>query len=220
MLAAVDRERLEPAPGTGRPAQASWRIGAAVGIAGLLPAAALAVYATVGAPGAIDRATAPDTDAATKPHSATEIAAAADQLKARLEREPGHLDGWILLGRTFGSLGRFAESRDAYHHAIGLAPDQTALHAELGEVFVLEAEGTVTPAAEAEFAKAASDPRSRFYGAEAALQHGDKPAAAQGLASASRRCPGRRAVAQGGGGPPRRDRTGRDRNRVTARTGR
>ena len=37
----------------------------------------------------------------------------------------------------------------------------------------MAAEGTVTPAAEAEFAKSGDDPRARFYGAEAALQRGD-----------------------------------------------
>ena len=49
-------------------------------------------------------------------------------------------------------------------------PVETGLHAELGEVLVLAADGTVTPAAEAEFAKAPDDPRSRYYAAEAALQ--------------------------------------------------
>src|SRR5207245_7896611 len=90
-----------------------------------------------------------------------------------LEREPGHPEGWILLGRTLAPLARFAEARDAYAHAIALAPDQPKLHAELGELLVLAAEGTVTPAAEAEFAKSGDDPRARFYGAEAALQRGD-----------------------------------------------
>jgi cytochrome c-type biogenesis protein CcmH len=38
---------------------------------------------------------------------------------------------------------------------------------------VLEANGTVSAAAEAEFAKAGDDPRARFYRAQGALQHGD-----------------------------------------------
>jgi cytochrome c-type biogenesis protein CcmH len=173
MLAAVDRGA--PAAVTA-PRDSSWRIGAAVGIAALLPAAALAIYAAVGAPGAIERG-----GSAAAPHSPAEIAAAADQLKARLEREPGHADGWALLGRTFAALGRFADARDAYGRAIGLEPAQKGLHAELGEVLVVEAKGTVTPAAEAEFAKAAADPRSRFYEAEAAWQRGDQAAAEKGL---------------------------------------
>jgi len=115
------------------------------------------------------------------PHDTAELAAAADQLKARLQREPGHLEGWILLGRTLTSLERFADARDAYRQAIGLAPNEPGLHAELGEVLVLAAEGTVTSEAEAEFANSPNDPRARFYGAEAALQRGDSAAAKAAL---------------------------------------
>jgi cytochrome c-type biogenesis protein CcmH len=39
----------------------------------------------------------------------------------------------------------------------------------------------VTPEAEAEFAKSSNDPRARFYGAEAALQHGDSASAKNAL---------------------------------------
>ena len=107
---------------------------------------------------------------AADPHSTAELAAAADQIKAHLKTAPDDLKGWTLLGRTLASLGRFSEARDAYNHAIALAPDNAALHAEFGEVLVLEAQGKVTPGAEAEFAKAPDDPRSRYYAAEAALQ--------------------------------------------------
>jgi len=57
------------------------------------------------------------------------------------------------MSRALASLGRFPEAHDAFNH-------------------------TVTPAAEDEFAKAPDDPRSRYYAAEAALQH-DDPAAAK-----------------------------------------
>jgi cytochrome c-type biogenesis protein CcmH len=181
MLAAADQESQDSKLTPGSPAEISWRIGAAVGIAGLLPAAALAVYFAVGAPVAVNRAGADNVSAAQGPHDAAELAAAADQLKARLQREPGHLEGWILLGRTLTSLERFADARDAYRQAIGLAPNEPGLHAELGEVLVLAAEGTVTPEAEAEFAKSANDPRARFYGAEAARQRGDSAAARAAL---------------------------------------
>jgi len=177
MLASADRERGEAA--AANPAEISWRIAAAVGVAGILPAAAIAVYFAVGAPAAINLPTAAST--AARPHDATELAAAADQLKARLEREPDHPEGWVLLGRTLATLQRFDEADDAYRRAISLKPDQPQLHAELGEVLVLEAGGTVTPAAEAEFGKSGNDPRARFYGAEADLQRGDNGAAKTAL---------------------------------------
>jgi len=183
MLAAADKEGQDASLTPRRPAETSWRVGASVIIAGLLPTAALAIYSAVGAPEAIVPARAVGAAAATTagPHDRAELAAAAEQLKARLQNEPGHVEGWVLLGRTFTSLGRFADAREAYKQAIALKPEVPQLHAELGEMIVLAAGGTVSPDAESEFAKSANDPRARFYGAEAALQRGDTAAAKAAL---------------------------------------
>jgi cytochrome c-type biogenesis protein CcmH len=181
MLSAVDQESQISPPAVFGSAETSWRIGAAVSIAALLPAAALVIYSAVGAPAAIEHAR--GVAAAAGPHDRAELAAAAEQLEARLQQDPGHVEGWILLGRTFASLERFPEARAAYDRAIALAPNEPRLHAELGEFFVLAAGGNVTAEAEAEFAKAGDDPRARFYGAEAALQRGDREAAKAALQS-------------------------------------
>ncbi len=180
MLAAADRVSEQSDLAAANPAELSWRIGAAIAVAGLMPAGALVVYFAVGAPGAINPPAAGAARGA-GPHDMTELAAAADQLKARLERDPDHPEGWALLGRTLARLERFTEAREAYGRAITLQPDEPGLHAELGEILVLAAEGTVTPAAEAEFTKSGNDPRARFYGAEAALQRGDAAAAKTAL---------------------------------------
>ncbi len=179
MLSAADQEAQNSRPAVLGSAATSWRIGAAVGIAALLPAAALVIYSAVGAPGAIERGGSAAVGAA--PHDRAELAAAAEQLKARLKQEPGHIEGWVLLARTFVSLERYPEARSAYAQAIALAPNEPRLHAELGELLVLAAGGDVTAEAEAEFAKAGDDPRARFYGAEAALQRGDREAAKAAL---------------------------------------
>ena len=178
MLAAVERREAEAGTTAERGAETFWRTGAAIGIVGVLPAAAIAVYFAVGSPSAIERSGAIE---AAIPHGAAELAAAADRIKAHLQQTPGDLKGWTLLARTLAALGRFPEARDAYARAIALAPNEVGLHAELGEVLLLESKGTVTPAAEAEFAKAPDDPRSRYYVAEAALQHGDRAGARQKL---------------------------------------
>ncbi|HMD63223.1 MAG TPA: c-type cytochrome biogenesis protein CcmI [Stellaceae bacterium] len=178
MLSTADQEAQISRPAVLGSAETSWRIGAAIGIAALLPAAALVLYLAVGAPGAIERSR---SVAAAAPHDRAELAAAAEQLKARLEQDPGHAQGWILLARTFTSLERFPEAREAYGRAIALAPDEPRLHAELGELLVLTAGGNVTAEAAVEFAKAGDDPRARFYGAEAALQRGDREAAKAAL---------------------------------------
>jgi cytochrome c-type biogenesis protein CcmH len=197
MLSAANQEAQNLRAAVLGSAATSWRIGGAVGIAALLPAAALAIYSAVGAPAAIERggsaaAAAPATDDRAK------LAAAAEQLKARLQQEPGHVEGWVLLARTFASLERYPEARSAYSQAIALAPNEPRLHAELGESLVLAAGGEVTAEAEAEFAKAGADPRARFYEAEAALQRGDREAAKATLrallATAPAEAPWRRVV--------------------------
>lgn len=196
MLAAAERETA-PAASADRAAETSWRLGAAIGIAGLLPVAAIAIYVAVGAPGAIDPGAAA-TDAAV-PHGAAELTAAASRIKAHLQQAPDDLRGWTLLARTLAALSRFPEARAAYAHAIALAPGEIGLHAELGEVLVLAAQGEVTAAAAAEFAKAPDDPRSRYYDADAALQRGDAAGATQKLrallAAAPADAPWRQAVA-------------------------
>jgi cytochrome c-type biogenesis protein CcmH len=182
MLAAADQQGEQPGAAAANHREISWRVGTAVALAGLLPAAAVAVYSAVGNPAAISpSATAGVAARAAGGHDAAELAAAADQLKARLEQDNGHPEGWALLGRTLATLGRFTEAQDAFARAIALKPDDPELHAELGEMLVLVAQGAVTPAAEAEFAKAGNDPRARYYDAEASLQRGDAATATSAL---------------------------------------
>ena len=86
---------------------------------------------------------APATPSAPPPGpSAEEVAAAAEmsagdqnemirgmvaRLAARLEDEPGDLDGWMRLGRSYGVLGEPQKSRDAYAQAAALSPDDPAI---------------------------------------------------------------------------------------------
>ncbi|MBV8335683.1 MAG: c-type cytochrome biogenesis protein CcmI [Alphaproteobacteria bacterium] len=182
MLAAADRQGEQPGAAAANRREIPWRVGTVVALTGLLPAAAVAVYSAVGNPAAINpSATASAAAHGPGGHDTAELAAAADQLKARLEQGSGHPEGWALLGRTLATLGRFTEAQDAFARAIALKPDDPELHAELGEMLVLVAQGAVTPAAEAEFAKAGNDPRARYYGAEAALQRGDAATATSAL---------------------------------------
>jgi cytochrome c-type biogenesis protein CcmH len=195
LLAAAEREEAGADAAFMGGGDYRWRFAAAVGIAGVLPAAAVAVYFAVGAPSAIERA-APE---AAIPHSDAELATAVDQLQAHLQQAPDDLKGWTLLGRTLVALGRLPQALNAYNRAVALAPADVGLHAELGEVLVQQAQGIVTPDAVAQFAKAPGDPRSRYYDAEAALQQGDQAGAKHQLqallADAPADAPWRQAVA-------------------------
>jgi cytochrome c-type biogenesis protein CcmH len=183
LLAAADREARHARLPPGSAGELSWRVGTAVAIAGIVPAAAFVLYLAVGAPAAIDIAAGAAPAAAGAAHDGATLAAATDQLAAKLAQEPNHPRGWILLARSSASLGRFAAARKAYERAIALRPDDTELHAELGEVLVLEAQGVVTPAAKAQFAMTPADPRARYYLAEAAAQAGDTAGAEKALSA-------------------------------------
>src|SRR5207244_1701959 len=107
----IDRGRASPCRAAAGRSRMIWFWA----IAGLMPLAALAVYFIVGAPSAIEQtgmASAAHSEGGARDPAA--LAAAADQLKTRLLREPDHVEGWILLGRALTSLRRFAEARDAY----------------------------------------------------------------------------------------------------------
>ena len=175
LLASAERKsrRLEP----GSRAETTWRLGAVTAIAGILPVAAFALYFAYGTPAAIDRGK------LTAERMMPNLDAAVAQLEARLARQPQDPEGWILLARSLSTLGRFSEAEKAYASAIRLDPGNTKLHAELGEVLVLDAGGTVTSAAEREFARDPQNPRSRYYLAEAALQRGETGKAAAALKS-------------------------------------
>ncbi len=106
-----------------------------------------------------------------------------NDLRARLTAHPDSTADWVLLGRTLVSLHRWPDAQQAFGQAIAHDPNDPTLHVQLGEVLTLAADGTVTPAASAEFAHAPTDPRSRYYTAVARAQAGDTAAAAEQLAA-------------------------------------
>jgi cytochrome c-type biogenesis protein CcmH len=111
LLAAANREPATSDAPTRRTAEICWRFGIAIAIAGLLPAATIALYYTVGTPAAINRNAGPE---AASPHSAAELSAAVDEIKAHLQTAPDDPRGWTQMSRALASLGRFPEAHDAF----------------------------------------------------------------------------------------------------------
>lgn len=147
---------------------------------------AVAVYALIGAPGIPDApfashaALAGETSTAPAPADAgghTDLAAALDQLSAKLKADPSDVEGWLLYARTAGNLRRWDRAVDAYRHAMALGRVGSDVQAGYGETLVLQADGTVTPAAHDAFVAALKgDPKqdvSQYYLAIAAGQAGE-----------------------------------------------
>ena len=85
-------------------------------IALLLPVGVAGIYALVGTPVALNGTTAQ----AVMPQS---IEQAVGALTEHLKQEPGDLAGWMLLAQTSTMLHKPAAARDAYDHALKLAPN-------------------------------------------------------------------------------------------------
>lgn len=90
--------------------------GLALALALVLPLSAVGVYALVGNPAAMGAA-----QHQAPPGMTVEKAVA--KLQEKLDQSPDDLQGWLLLGQTYNSMEKPAKARDAYAHAMELAPD-------------------------------------------------------------------------------------------------
>ena len=111
------------------PAPASTSRPTAVALLVLLPLAALAAYAVLGNPRALD----PVNTAPQKQMTAADIEGMVAKLAARMQQNPDDMNGWLMLARSYKMLGRYAESVEAYAKAepvIEKDPELLASYAE------------------------------------------------------------------------------------------
>ena len=103
-----------------------WRESRGLVIGGFvaLGLATFALYRLMGTPAATDQV------ANAAP---TTLGEAILQLQAELERNPNQPQGWLLLGKSLASEGRFAESSDAFARAVKLLPDDPDLLVEAAQ---------------------------------------------------------------------------------------
>jgi cytochrome c-type biogenesis protein CcmH len=144
-----------------------------------VPLVALGLYWDLGHPGG------PETPVAASdpevPSLTMEQAVA--QLQQRLDEDPANLEGWLLLGRSYLSLGRPAEAAVAYRTAAELSGQRPDVVADYGEALVAADQGRVSPVAQSLFERALSDDpedtKARYYIALAKAQRGDLEGALQ-----------------------------------------
>jgi len=137
------------------------------------------LYLRLGAPGVLDepfgarRAELASGDASQR----LTMQQAADRLAAKLKADPSSGQDWLLYARSLGMLSRWDDAEDAYRRAMALGQDEPDIVAGHAEMLVMQAGGTVTPAAEAAFRQVlVADPGSgiaRYYLAVATAQAGE-----------------------------------------------
>lgn len=120
--------------------RASWWLAGVLGA--MIPVAALPIYATLGAPHALNGvATAAPEPAAQSPMSDKQIVSMVDTLAEKMKQNPDDPKGWVLLARSQGSLGRFPEALAAYERAVQLLPNDSQLLADYADVAVMAQQG-------------------------------------------------------------------------------
>lgn len=123
-------EARPEAPTVVRASSASGRR-TACALAVAVPLAVAGGYALLGNPRALD-------PVYTQAHgSAQETDALLQRLVKRLEADPGDARGWLLLARSYKTLGRFAEAAEAFGHAEPALDGDAALLADYAEALAL-----------------------------------------------------------------------------------
>jgi cytochrome c-type biogenesis protein CcmH len=101
-----------------------------------------------------------------------------DKLKAKLAENPNDVNGWLLLGRSYGAMGRYALAVDAFQNAYDKSRGENVeAMIGLGEALAMTDEASLGGRAgqlfEAALERAPNHPKALWYGSIAALQAGD-----------------------------------------------
>lgn len=121
---------------------------AAVSVALFIPLLAALIYLVQGSPQAIspEKATVAAADGANGPgHAVTmdQIQSMVAELAQRMESNPNDAEGWMMLGRSYAALGRYAESTAAFERAVALVPDNADLLVDYADTLAMSSGETL-----------------------------------------------------------------------------
>ena len=96
-----------------------------------VPLLAAVLYFAVGSPGSLQPGA--------EPHAfdTQQLATLVERLAAKMRENPDDPEGWRLLGRSYGALGRFPESVDAYAKALERKPRDPDLLADMADALAM-----------------------------------------------------------------------------------
>lgn len=120
-----DADAAPAAPGRSRVA--------AIAAGFAIPLCALALYLVVGNPQAIVPLQAASQSASAHGVNAGPVDGLVERLAARMRENPDDPEGWRLLGRSYGALGRFNEAAQAYATAAARLPGDAEVLADYAE---------------------------------------------------------------------------------------
>ena len=177
--------------GTGAPGSGGPRRLTAILIGAGVPLAAAALYIMLGSPDQPDQPFAardlPTEQVAAqttaRPEPNPEMTAMVGRLAERLTENPDDIEGWLLLGRSYISMERFADALNTFAHARKIADGRVDVDIAYAEALILTGQMKVTDDAAAIFRavrdKAPFDPKARYYLGLKKAQAGDVNGALQ-----------------------------------------
>ncbi len=98
-----------------------------------IPVLTVGLYLMVGTPAALSPARVADDQ------PVVELDDAIAALQQRLQQQPDNLDGWLLLGRSYRTLQRYAEAEQAFRAALALDEENPVVQVELAEAMTFAA---------------------------------------------------------------------------------
>lgn len=179
-MLAADAARVggPDAPPPGAPSLGASPWAAVVALAVAVPLAAFAIYLSLGAPGEPDRPLA-GREAERQQASGdvpSDMVERVEALAARLRENPGDLDSWAFLARSYFVLERYEEAAAAYRHVLAQTEPTPDLLSALGESIVHARGGIVTEEATGIFVRVRAlrpgEPGARYYLGLAEVQAG------------------------------------------------
>jgi cytochrome c-type biogenesis protein CcmH len=102
-----------------------------------IPLGAAALYRTLGTPDALDPALLVQANDPNHDVSDAQLGALVVSLAERLKAKPDDVDGWNMLARSYGTLGRFGDAATAYAHVVALVPDDADTLADYADVLAM-----------------------------------------------------------------------------------
>ncbi|MBK9021959.1 MAG: c-type cytochrome biogenesis protein CcmI [Sulfuritalea sp.] len=182
--AELERRALQDgAAGRAFSAQTSARkrvLASIIGVA--VPALAIGLYAMLGSPDSLKPQPAVDT-AGNHSLSPQQIQGMAAKLAERLQDNPNDGEGWLMLGRSYTTLGRYAEAAEAFGRATAILPPNATMLADYADIVAMAQGRRLSGEPEKIIARALSlDPRhikSLALSGTAAFERGDYARAIQ-----------------------------------------
>lgn len=107
-----------------------------IAVGAVIPLIAGSIYLWVGNPQGLDpqAALAPDASHSVTPEQITEMV---ERLAEKLKQKPDDAEGWVMLARSYGAIGRFEQAAQAYARVAKLSPDDAGILADYADMLAM-----------------------------------------------------------------------------------